>query len=41
MLTAPQGEELTGMSATHNEPLTSGLITAEAQRRVDASGYNE
>ena len=29
------------MSATHNDPLTSGLSTAEAQRRLAASGHNE
>ncbi|HET7833596.1 MAG TPA: cation-translocating P-type ATPase [Gallionella sp.] len=29
------------MSATHNEPNISGLSTAEAQRRLASSGYNE
>jgi Ca2+-transporting ATPase len=41
MLSASQDVESTGMSAVNDESLISGLSTAEAQRRLAASGYNE
>ena len=41
MLHSLQDVESIRMSATHNDPLTSGLSTAEAQRRLATSGYNE
>jgi Ca2+-transporting ATPase len=41
MLSTTQDVEATGMSASHNDPPIPGLSTAEAQRRLAASGYNE
>jgi Ca2+-transporting ATPase len=41
MLASSQGVEHTGMSAVNDEPAIAGLSTAEAKRRLAASGYNE
>jgi Ca2+-transporting ATPase len=41
MLSSSQGEGFTGINTMNDEPLISGLSTAEAQQRLAASGYNE